>query len=238
MAGPSGGGGIRTHEPLWGFRFSRPARSTAPAPRRVPRWYVCYARVSTPPRRRGAPSSQRASGTAIVPPSSWKFSISAIIVRAVTAVPFSVATCSSFPSRLVVGRVRGRGELAVALLPGEPAFDVVLLHGGCPEVAGGDVDDAVRDVEPADQLLLDLEQPLVLVARGVEGREDEHLHLVELVHAEHPARVHARRARLAPEVRRVARVAQRDRVELEDLAHVHRGETDLRRARQVELVAL
>src|SRR5581483_5196152 len=69
-AGPSGGGGIRTHEPLWGFRFSRPARSTAPAPRRVPRWYVCYARVSTPPRRRGAPSSQRASGTAIVPPSS------------------------------------------------------------------------------------------------------------------------------------------------------------------------
>src|SRR5207248_5953226 len=31
------------------------------------------------------------------------------------------------PARLVVGRVRAGGELAVALLPGEPGLDVVLL---------------------------------------------------------------------------------------------------------------
>ena len=36
---------------------------------------------------------------------------------------------------------------------------------GRAEVAGCDVDDAVRDVEAADQLLLDREQALVLVAR-------------------------------------------------------------------------
>ena len=70
------------------------------------------------------------------------------------------------------------------------------------------------------------------------GREDEHLDLVELVHAEHAARVLAGGARLAAEVRRVAGVPQRQRVRVEDLAHVHRREPDLGRAGEVELVAL
>ncbi len=70
------------------------------------------------------------------------------------------------------------------------------------------------------------------------GREDEHLHLVELVHAEHAARVLAGGARLAAEVRRVAGVPQRQRVRVEDLLHVHRGEPDLGGAGEVELVAL
>ena len=47
----------------------------------------------------GAPNCVRTSGTAISPPSSWKFSSSAITQRAVIAVPFSVCTGSSFPSR-------------------------------------------------------------------------------------------------------------------------------------------
>ena len=66
--------------------------------------------------------------------------------------------------------------------------------------------------------------------------QDEHLDLVELVHAEHAARVLAGGAGLAAEVGRVAGVAQRQLVE--DLAHVQRGERHLRRAGQVEAVAL
>src|SRR6266404_6291715 len=48
------------------------------------------------------------------------------------------------PARLVVGGVRRRRQLAVALLRREPPLDVVLLHGGGTEIAGSDVDDAVR----------------------------------------------------------------------------------------------
>jgi hypothetical protein len=55
----------------------------------------------SPPSRRGAPYSQSGSGTEMEPSGSWKFSIAAIIVRAVIAVPLSIATCSSLPSRRV-----------------------------------------------------------------------------------------------------------------------------------------
>src|SRR5581483_6415145 len=95
---------------------------------------------------------------------------------------------------------------AVASLAGEPGLDVVLLHGRGAEVAGGDVDDAVRDAELLDELLLDGEQELVLSARVLGPHEREHLDLVELVDAEHAARVLAGRAGLAAKVRREARV--------------------------------
>src|SRR5205085_9569483 len=46
-------------------------------------------------------------------------------------------------TRLVVGRVRARGQLAIALLTGQPRLDVVLLRGRRAEVPGGDVHHAV-----------------------------------------------------------------------------------------------
>src|SRR5262245_24479210 len=101
-------------------------------------------------------------------------------------------------SRLEVGRVRGRGHLAVALLMWEPGLDVVLLRGRGAEAAGGDVHDAIGQAERTDDLLLDREQPLVLVARSLRLAEDEQLDLVELVDPEHPAGVLARGAGLAP----------------------------------------
>ena len=74
----------------------------------------------------GAPHACSTSGTATEPSSRWSFSSSAIMWRQVTAVPLSVATWRGRPSgpavadveppRLEVGRVRGRGDLAVALL--------------------------------------------------------------------------------------------------------------------------
>src|SRR5439155_20618822 len=132
------------------------------------------------------------------------------------------------PPRLVVRRVRRRRELAVPLLSREPALDVELLGRRGAEVPRGDVDDPVWDAEIADQLLLDREQPVVLLARVLPEGEREHLRLVELVHAEHAACVLAGRARLAPEVRREAHVTDRQRLRIEDLLHVHRREPDLR----------
>ena len=92
-----------------------------------------------------------------------------------------------------------------------------------PEVAGRHVDDAVRDAEFLHELLLDREQVLMLVARVFRPHVREHLDLVELVSAEHAARVVARRAGLAAEARRVAGVAERQVVGDEDLLHVQAG---------------
>ena len=86
----------------------------------------------------GAPYCVSTSGSATEPSSRWPFSSSAMIVRpTATAVPLSVCTAPGLPPlgpvadveapRLVVGRVRARGQLAVALLPGQPRLEVVLL---------------------------------------------------------------------------------------------------------------
>ena len=93
--------------------------------------------------------------------------------------------------------------------------------------------------EPADDRLLDREDPLVLVPRRRSGiAEREHLDLVELVHAEDAARVLAVGAGLAPEVRRDARVPARELVGGEDLAAVQRRERHLARADEEQLVVV
>jgi len=71
-------------------RAAGPRRSARAALRRS-----AYAVARSAPSLRGAPSSCSTSGTRIEPSSSWKFSIRAIIARAVTAVPFSVCTGAS-----------------------------------------------------------------------------------------------------------------------------------------------
>ena len=80
------------------------------------------------------------------------------------------------------------------------------------------------------------EQPVVLLPRPLRSREDEHLDLVELVDAEHSARVLPRGAGLAAEAGGVAGVAERQVVAVEDLGAVHRGERNLGRPDEVELV--
>ncbi len=161
------------------------------------------------------------AGSSTEPSSCWWFSSSAMSVRpTAVAVPFSVCRISGEPSRppharlqpprLVVGGVRARRQLAVAVLAREPHLDVVLLGGAAAQVARGDVHHAVGQLEVRDDLLLDAHEVLVLVPARLRRREAEHLDLVELVHAEHPAHVLAVRAGLAPEAGRVARVAQRE----------------------------
>src|SRR5439155_18042107 len=113
------------------------------------------------------------------------------------------------PPRLKVGRVRAGRDLAVALLAREPRLDVVLPRRRRAEVARGNVDDAVGQADRLDELLLDCQQPVVFVPGLLRPAVDEHLDLVELVDAEHPARVLPRRARLAAEAGRIAGVVER-----------------------------
>ena len=76
-----------------------------------------------------------------------------------------------------------------------------------------------------------------MLAGGLIGRDEaEHLHLVELVHAEDPARVFPGRAGLAAEAGREAGVAQRQPLGLEDLLGVQRRERDLGGADEEQLV--
>ncbi len=166
-----------------------------------------------------------------------------------TAVPLSVWRTSGAESadgavpraeapRLVVGRVRARGELAVALLAGDPCLAVELARGRGAQVADRDVDDPVRDLERLEDPLLDREDALVLGVRLGGLDEREHLDLVELVDAEDAARVLAGGAGLAAKAGRDARVADGQLRGVEDVAGVERRERDLRGADQEELVAL
>ena len=157
------------------------------------------------------------------------------------AVPFKVCTKRSDPSlvteadvqppSLVVGRVRAGGDLPVALLARDPGLDVVLLGGGRSEIAGGGDHDPVGDAEAGDDVLLDGEDLLVVVARTLREGEEEHLHLVELVHPEDAAGVAPGGAGFTPKAGGVARVAQRELVGGQDLALVQRRRGRPRRSR-------
>ncbi len=78
----------------------------------------------------------------------------------------------------------------------------------------------------------------MLVPRVLRAREHELLHLVELVHAEHPARVLAGGAGLGAKARREADVAKRQRVRFEHLVAVQAAQRDLGRPCEVEILAL
>ncbi len=69
-------------------------------------------------------------------------------------------------------------------------------------------------------------------------RVDEHLQLVELMHADDAARVLAVGARLAPVAGRPAGVALRPRRQVDDLVHVVPGQGHLARADEIEVVLL
>src|SRR5215208_1251317 len=99
----------------------------------------------------------RASGTRTDPSGCWWFSSRATIVRpTATAVPLRVwrrpvplglPDPATDAAGLVVGAVRGRGELPVGALGGDPGLAVELAGGRGAEVAGGDVDHPVGQLK-------------------------------------------------------------------------------------------
>ena len=87
-------------------------------------------------------------------------------------------------------------------------------------------------------LFLVAEQPLVERGGLLRRAVDEHLDLVELVHAEHAPGVLARGARLAPEAGGHRHVSRGKLVGLQALVHVDARHRDLGGSRQVQVVAL
>ena len=134
--------------------------------------------------------------------------------------------------------VGGRRELAVATLGRHPRLTVELARRRPAEVTRRGVDDAVGHLDRGEHLLLEGEQALVL-GHGILGTAvDEHLDLVELVHADDAAGVLAVGAGLAAVTRRLARVPQGPGGQVEHLVGVVARECDLGGAGQVEVVGL
>src|SRR5207253_6919050 len=106
------------------------------------------------------------------------------------------------PAGLKVRAVAARLGLPIPAPAGHPRLDIVLAGRGIAEVSGRDVDDPVGEPEVLPQPLLQGKEVVVLLPRPIGVAVREHLHLVELVDAEHPARVLAVRPGFPPEAGR------------------------------------
>ena len=145
----------------------------------------------------------------------------------VASVPLSVETARVEPSSLRSRMFRrrawysvqfgGGGELAVAALGRDPRLGVELAGCGGAEIAGGGVDDAVRHLDLGEHLLLHAQQVLVLLVGVLLLGVDEHLHLVELVHADDAGGVLACCAGFTAVAGAPAAVAQRAVLKVQDL---------------------
>jgi hypothetical protein len=133
------------------------------------------------------------------------------------------------PPGLERGAVRRGRELAVGALAGRPRLALELARHAGPQIAGGDVDDPVRQLDGGEHPLLPAEEALVLGLGVVRAGVDGHLDLVELVHPDDAAGVLAVGPELAAEARRPAGVTARPGGEVEDLVGVvpARGTSDV-----------
>ncbi len=140
--------------------------------------------------------------------------------------------------RLPVVQRRAAVGLAILAQARHPALDIVHAIFAEAHVAGRGLDHLIRNLERLQQQLGLLEQLRVPVGRLRLVRLADHilLDLDELVDAQQPAHVLARAARLAAEAGRIAGVEDRQLVGLDDLARMERGQRDLRRPREPQIV--
>ena len=137
------------------------------------------------------------------------------------------------PARLELLAVRAGRDLAVCALTREPDLEIVGLGRGEPEVSRRKRDDAIRELEPLQDLLRVRREPLECLV-GAFGLGDlRQLHLVELMLADEAADVLAVGARFAPEAGSVGAVGEREVSGLEDLAGMQVRHGDFRGRNQV-----
>lgn len=94
------------------------------------------------------------------------------------------ATANLHRARLVIGAVTARHQLAIRVVAGEPALQVVLLGGSVVQRARNDVDDVVGKSERLVELATVLDHVFVHVPTLLRLANHKLLHLVELVNAE------------------------------------------------------
>src|SRR5260221_2780343 len=124
------------------------------------------------------------------------------------------------------------------VLSRRPDLDVVRLGRAEADIAGAKFYDAIVQAEQLQHLLRIRRQRLQF-RKGSLRRGDLHqLDLVELVHANEPARAEDRSAGLASEARRVGDVANRQLIEAQDFLAMKIGHGHLGGGREVEIVAL
>ena len=137
---------------------------------------------------------------------------------------------------LVFGAVGGGGQLAVATLGRNPSFAIELTCCGRAQIAGSGIDDAVRHLNLAEHLLFHGQQVLMLLVGVLLLGVDEHLHLVELVHADDAGSILASSTCFAAVAGAPAAVAQRTVGQVENLVLMHTGERHFGGTDQVLLV--
>ena len=112
-------------------------------------------------------------------------------------------------ARLEVPAVRTGGNLAIGVLARQPDFKVIGALGRETHITGAQQHDAIWQVQKLQDFLRATGHAVEL-RRALLWRDDgDHLDLLKLVHADHAARVPARRTSFGPETRRKRRHAHR-----------------------------
>lgn len=126
-------------------------------------------------------------------------------------------------SRLEIFKIAARRHFQPVLQTGRPDFDVVALGRTETEIAGAEGDDAVVKLEVGQHAFGVGDERFELRVRVLGFDDVDELHFVELVNADHAARVLARAARFAAETGRVGGVVNGEMLFGEDFLAVQIG---------------
>src|SRR3954464_2608035 len=132
-------------------------------------------------------------------------------------------------ARLIVGVRTGARYFEPLSDARGPHFEIIGLGGGESKVIRRQYRDAIRQLELLQDGFGVRGQLLVLGRRVGRSAEAHELDLVELMHAQQPARVFPGGTRLAAETGRVGDISLRQRRPIEDFVAVEVGDGNLRR---------
>src|SRR5258708_5113464 len=93
---------------------------------------------------------------------------------------------------LELAPLRAARDLAIGLLPREPDLDVIGLPPGEPHVAGAQQHDAIGEAEPLQDFFSAGGHALMLLVRAVRVGDRDEFNFLELMLADHPARLLSR----------------------------------------------
>ena len=123
--------------------------------------------------------------------------------------PVSVLNRRLITPRLKILAVRAARYLQILPLPRRPNLDVIRLRAAETHVPRAQHHHAIMQPQQLQHLLRIPDHLLQLFVAAFRLHDLDQLHLVKLMHANHPARPHSRRARFAPETRRVGAITNR-----------------------------